>query len=295
MNTTTESQATLASDDDEISLYELWRMLVEGWRWIVGGMVAGVITAVGYLAVTPPQYEAIALVQIGQSGQSGQSRAAPVESPTRVIERIMFPTFRDAMLKKLGWDGGDARGVVYASSLKASIVKATDLVELRVRGLTREEAANSLGATIEYLAVLHKAVVLPLVESQQAELKEISAEAKAIGKVLAELEQATQMQRHLAPRDRFSESILYAQLSATNDTRVRELQRREAQYREWISLTGNAVTAPFAEPSVSDTPAFPKKMQALVLATLGGLFFGVVALVIRRSRKHRWPVKEQSY
>ena len=268
-------------DDDEISLYDIWQMLVEGWRWIFGGTVVGVIVAGGYLAVTPPQYEAMTLVQIGQVGQVGQVGAAPVEAPARVIERVMFPTFKAAMVKKLGWDGdNDARGSVYASTLKANIAKGTDLIELRVRGLTRDEAGSSLNATIEYLAVLHKAVAQPMVESLQAELKEITAEATGTGKVLAELERAAQLQRQLAPRDRFSESILYAQLSATNENRVRELRRRETQYRELISLTGKAVTAAFSEPSVPASPVLPKKAQTLMLAMLGGLLLGVVAAIL---------------
>lgn len=290
MNAPTAQPHPLSAKDDEISLYDLWQVLAEGWRWIVGGIIAGAIAAAGYLAVTPPQYEAMALIQIGQIGQIGalgQLGSAPVESPARVVERIMFPTFTKTMVTKLGWGDDDVRGAVYASSLTAKPVKSTDLVELKTRGLTREDAANSLKATIEYLALLHKTVAQPVMESLEAELKEISAEARETGKVLAELERAAQLQRQLAPRDRFSESILYAQLSATNETRVRELRRRETQYREWISMTGKAATAAFGDPSVPDTPIFPRKMLTLMLAMLGGLLFGVVAVVFRRGWQNR--------
>lgn len=285
---------TSATADDEISLYDLWQTLVAGWRWIVGGMVTGGMVAVGYLSVTPPQYEAMALIQIGQIGQVGQVGTAPVEAPARVVERVMFPTFRGAVVKKLGWDGvNDVRAVVYANSLNVNIAKSADLIELRVRGLTREEAISSLNAAIEYLSDLHKAVSQPMMESLQAELKEITAEAREIGKVLAELERAAQLQRQLAPRDRFSESILYAQLSATNENRLRELRRRETQYREWISQTGKAATAAFTEPSASTAPVSPKKLQTLMFATLGGLFLGVATVMLRRGWKNQRSARNQ--
>jgi uncharacterized protein involved in exopolysaccharide biosynthesis len=196
----------------------------------------------------------------------------------------MFPTFKDAMVKKLGWSG-DPRGAVYASSLKATIAKGSDLIELRVRGLTREDTASSLNATVEHLSHLHRAVAQPAIESLQSELKEISAEAREAGKMMGELERAARLQNQLAPRDRFSESMLFAQLFATNESRIRELRRRESQYREWISLTGKAVTAAFAEPMVSEAPVSPRKAQTLLLGALGGMFFGMVAVLFRHLRR----------
>jgi len=285
---------TSVPEDDEVSLFEIWKILIEGWRLIIAGIAAGLIAAVGYLVVTPPLYEATALVRIGQGwqggqiGQIGQGSATSVEPPARVVERVMFPTFKVAMIKKLGWGEGGKRGEVYAGSLKASIARGTDLIELRVRAMTREEALSSMNATIEHLSGLHKAVMQPVLEGLQADLKEVSAEAMEIGKVLAVLDRAAQQQRNLAPRDRFSESILLAQLAAVNEIRLRELRRREVQYRELISQNERTVTGAFAEPSVPDAPVSPKKSQAVMLAVLSGLLLGVLAVLFRHAvRRNR--------
>ncbi len=42
--------------DDEIDLRDLALMLIEGWYWIIGTVVAAVIVAFAYLAVTSPTY-----------------------------------------------------------------------------------------------------------------------------------------------------------------------------------------------------------------------------------------------
>jgi uncharacterized protein involved in exopolysaccharide biosynthesis len=193
----------------------------------------------------------------------------------------MFPTFKSAVVKKLGWSD-DARGAMYGSSLKASIAKGTDLIELRVKGLSREDAASSLRATIDYLASQHKGVAQPVIESLEAELQEISAEAKEARKTQSELERGARLQVQVAPRDRFSESVLYAQLSANDENRIRELRRKEAQYRQWISFTGKAATEAFAGPSVPEDPVSPRKLQTLMTAALGGLLLGVLVVLLRR-------------
>ncbi|MCK9380274.1 MAG: Wzz/FepE/Etk N-terminal domain-containing protein [Sulfuritalea sp.] len=287
MTPPTEQLQSPLDEDDELSLYDIWQKVVEGWRWIVGGIAAGVIAAAGYLTVTPPQYEAMALVQIGQApgpnGPNGPTGPVLVETPSRVVERIMFPTFKDGMVRKLGWSD-DARGAVYAASLAAKPAKAADLIELKVRGLTREEAASSLAATIEYLAALHKAIAKPAIDNLQADLKAISDELGQAEKALAELKHAAQLQKQLPPHDRFSQSVLYEQLWATGESRAMELRRRETQYRGWISSTGTVATAAFAEPSVPQAPVSPKQMQVMMLGALGGLFLSLAAMMFQR----RW-------
>ncbi|PWW38192.1 LPS O-antigen subunit length determinant protein (WzzB/FepE family) [Chromohalobacter israelensis] len=44
-------------DDDEIDLSQLLNHLIDGWYWIVGCVVAALVLAGAYLAMTTPQYE----------------------------------------------------------------------------------------------------------------------------------------------------------------------------------------------------------------------------------------------
>lgn len=301
--TLSASQSGAVLDDDGIALYDLLQILVDGWGWIVGAVVAGLIAATAFLVVTPPQYEAVALVQVGQVGQVaqigqvgqvgpvGQIGMVPVESLARVVERVAFPTFKDAMLKKLGWADGDVRRGVYLGSINAKVVRGTDLIEVKVRGLTREDARTSLDATIEHLASLHKMVAQPVIEDLQADLLKISAEVKETEKTLVALERSARLQAQVAPRERFSESMLYMQLATSKENHLRELKRREIQYRELTSLTGKSVTAAFAEPSVSG-PVSPRNAQTLLLAILGGLFLGVAAVMLRRGWQN-WSRRSQ--
>jgi uncharacterized protein involved in exopolysaccharide biosynthesis len=83
--------------DDEISLFDLWEKLHDGWRYVVGGMVLGLTGAGTALIVLPPKYEAVAVEQVGQvelPGQPGQAVNVPVELATQVVERMKTPAFQ---------------------------------------------------------------------------------------------------------------------------------------------------------------------------------------------------------
>ncbi|HRD87441.1 MAG TPA: Wzz/FepE/Etk N-terminal domain-containing protein, partial [Accumulibacter sp.] len=58
--------------DGEISLFDLWEKLRDGWYYVVGGTVLGLAGAGTLILQSPPSYEAVAMVQVGQVGQVGQ-------------------------------------------------------------------------------------------------------------------------------------------------------------------------------------------------------------------------------
>ena len=55
--------------EEEISLFDLWDKLREGWRYVAGGTAIGLLGAGLALTLIPPKYEAVAVVQVGQTGQ----------------------------------------------------------------------------------------------------------------------------------------------------------------------------------------------------------------------------------
>jgi len=50
------------AQDDEISLFDLWQKLKDGWRYVFGGTVLGVAGASSVLMFLPPKYEATAII-----------------------------------------------------------------------------------------------------------------------------------------------------------------------------------------------------------------------------------------
>ncbi len=58
--------------EDEVSLFDLWETLREGWKSVAGGAALGLSGAAVSIILLAPKYEAVAVVQVGQVGQVGQ-------------------------------------------------------------------------------------------------------------------------------------------------------------------------------------------------------------------------------
>ena len=54
--------------EDEINLFDLLDKLRSGWRYVAGGALIGLLGAGLAIAVIPPVYEAVAVIQVGQVG-----------------------------------------------------------------------------------------------------------------------------------------------------------------------------------------------------------------------------------
>ena len=59
-------------EDDETSLFDLWRRLREGWKVVLGMTALGIAAALSAIFMIPPKYEAVAVVQVGVVGQISQ-------------------------------------------------------------------------------------------------------------------------------------------------------------------------------------------------------------------------------
>lgn len=284
MTATAKSSGAQPPEDNEISLYELWQILIDGWRWIGGGALLGLIGAAGYLGVTPPQFEAAALVQIAQA-----------ELPARAIERVKLAGFQDTVLKTLGWSQ-DSRSVLYRSSLKVVLGKSTDLIDLKVRAFSREDAERAIKATIEHLAAVHQEITRSTTrsaaEKARGEMAGISAEIGEVEFFLSKLDRLTKE----IPASSHLETLTALSMVDAQKSRLRRLRDQEAAVKEQLlpsrpsaptATLAAAETAAIERPSVSEEPVFPRWKQTLVLATLGGLFLGVMAAVWRHGWQNR--------
>lgn len=117
-------------EEDEISLFELLKKLKNGWRYVVGGVVVGVIGAVGTIASISEKYEAVALLQ------TGKVAGAVIEEAPTMVERLRSSSFLLDLAHGINdqdWvnqinNGGGA------NVLSAIVPKSTpSLIEVRVR------------------------------------------------------------------------------------------------------------------------------------------------------------------
>jgi len=280
--------------DDEISLFDLWEKLRNGWRYVVGGGVIGLAGAGAALMVLPPKYEAVAVVQIAQVGQVsyaqlGQVMQIPslnVEPAAQVIERMKTPAFQTTVAQTLGnrgWiDDLQHSANATAKYISLQLIKGTlaqgasSLIEVKANASNPEDAMNIADASVKELAKRHSELAKPILEKMYSELK--LAKEKLIS-AEKELESINKLVANAGVKD-----DRFTQLSLMTGLRVQKESELFAQRQAIVALE-TALSAPATQPTkaieavfVTDKPVSPKKTLLLALGLIGGLLAGVVAV-----------------
>jgi len=255
--------------DDEISLADILAFLQDTWKTIVGVGIAGGLASGGFLALTPPQYEAEAMIEMAQirvSGPNGGSVMNPIEAPALLIERLKNPTaYTPEAIQACAAGETLFDGESMAKLVKASILKNVTLVaELKVRRSTPALAEQCAKGLFDMVSRQQAALVKPQQEEMRATLAGLQTRFGENQSYVAKAEKTgLSGMVHLTRRD---ESMYLIQ-------QIDELQRalaRDAQAR--------LVSPVYASPQ----QVFPKRSLTLMLGLMGGLMLGLLFTLGRR-------------
>jgi len=286
-------------EEDEISLFELFEKLREGWRYVVGGGIVGVLIAVTAIFVFPNRYEAVAIVQVGQvggqagqtwqpvqAGQAGQYVGVPVEPATQAIERMKSAAFQKGVSESMKGDSG----VISAQLIKSTAAQGPSaLIELKAISRSPEAATKTVEVSVQELAKRHAEISKPSVDRLIAEadlaqekLKQAEVELEGLNKLSASAG---------IKDDRFTQLSLITSLRLQKEAEIFSQRQMvinlKAAMNPPTTESAKAIEAVF----VSDQPVSPKKGLLLVLGLVGGLLAGIMWVFVsgawRQAREHQ--------
>lgn len=274
MNTQTPMNAP--QGDDEISLWDIVYFLKDGSRWLVGGLVFGLLGALGYVLVSPAQYEATAIVQPATVGMpttttTTTTKGVEVESVAQTLERLKLPTFYDeAMLKACQAPSQQA----LSGGVKASQVKGNSLIQVSYRARSVAVAEACVNAVVATLARSQAEIAAPIIKTLEEQLS-LSRQRLADEKAF----QAQAEKRVSGSAD--GSLLMLKALSKRED--IIQLQRQLVDQSVQLSVP---ITQPvrLLEPIYApERPVAPKKLPVLAGGLFGGLVLGGLAFFVRRS------------
>jgi hypothetical protein len=265
--------------DDEISLLDLFDILLKRWYWVVGlGAVSAVIAFVACLSI-PSQYQASTLLQIGRLGglpsSSSSSSSSDIESPQALVERINTGGFA----QRLASEGpGD-------TATKASIAKNTKLIRLETQGPSPERARQGLERAISLIQTDHRTIADPIERTLTKTITRYKTELDAVLQASTRLSQ--QAQQSGSSKGDSLTLLIFSQAQEQLNGRRIDLQEKisnaESNLQEQAAF-GTMPVTPFYAGSYA---VYPKTTLVALVALLAGAFAGVIIIFILNAYEAR--------
>lgn len=257
-------QSLNQSLEDEISLKDIIDFLVESWKAILATGVLGVLAAGTYIVVTPNKYEATALIQMAKNANSNPLESN-IEEPDVLIVRMKFPSSYDqAAISACGYEGKPNAAESLASMTKFSVSKKTQLVNLTVNGLSREQAIQCADSILRLIKESQKTIGEPLINEAKVKLVKYS-------------QRLQDAQSFMAKAQKLDLSISATYLFTRDE--VRYLNDKIAQLNDFINsalIRETKLVTPIYSP---DNKVSPRSTISLIAGLACGLFLGLVLMM----------------
>lgn len=276
---------TSSNEGEELNVWELLDHIKVGWRWIAGGAVAGLVGAVGFVMVVPPQYEASAVIQtatVGSAAAGSSTKGAEVEPVAQTLERMKLATFyTNDLLNACDVKSLSNPRQALSNAIKPTLVKGNSLIQVSYRAKSVEVAEACLAAVLDQLAKTQEAIAAPIIKTLREQYNLTKAqldEAERFQRVIEKRAMA------LDPSDtKFSQSMLMLNAALSKREEISKLRKlfidQGVQLSEPLTQGAKLLEPIYA----SDRAIFPKKTLTVVGGLVGGFFAGLLALYVNRS------------
>lgn len=258
--------------EDEISLNDIIDFFLWSWKTILCIGLLGLLGSVGFLVVTPNQYEAIAQIQMAQISTNNNDTnplGVNVEDPDLLMARLNLPSTYSAIeIKACGLEGQKMPAESLVFMLRSSAVKGVDtIVELKIRMESREQAVVCARALFENIRESQNQIIKPYIEEAKSLLTKYQARLK-------------EAQELVTRADKSGAAISAAYLA--NRDEVKFLTDESIRLNTFV-IAGDARQAKLVSPIyASEAAVFPKKKNALMVGLLAGLFLGLLLVIVRK-------------
>lgn len=257
----TTSPSATSYPDDEISLLELWQVLVRRKLWIVATLIVCIAAGAGYAFLKAPVYEASVKIRIGQVavGQAGLFEPAE-ELAARIIARY-------------GEDVADGVKRERPFLKRASPQKGlTTTVDLVAEGDTPQDAAALLEKITDEVRKAHEATFERNVKFLTERLNNLEIQRTLLQQQYVD---ASALFEQLKQRDAVQAALIMQERGRLTSTII-GLDGEKPALVQRLSPPQTLPTELLGEITAPTKPAAPKKGLVLALAGVLGLMGGVL-------------------
>ncbi len=255
------------------SLSNVWRAVTLFRYWVLASTGIVTVMSIAIALNVPAQWQATALVQIGQVGRAdrldqsaqNQSNTPLVETPGALISRVMHPSFLVGLKAYFSLHSiklTENEVLLLKKTLKAVQTKNADLIEIRLRAYSPELAREYARSSIEYLRDVQNAsysVGVSRLRAQQASVVKNIQQARA---------QIEALDKRLYGKRGGDDLMLTGMLLKSKNNELQELEERELILEEMLDATRTFPTRIIGDVYVNENPVFPNVPLIAVIVLL---------------------------
>jgi hypothetical protein len=272
--------------EDEISIIDILRFFIDGWKAMLSFTVIGALLGIGYVAIETPQYKATAIIV------PAFVNGTQVETLVDLRRKLKIPTYYSSeTYKACGLEDAVTNGSALAETLVPTLKKDEALDQIEFISKSNDTNTNCLNSVLEDIRIDHANLAEPIIKASSAKLnglKQRLFEASA----LRDLYNDRILNMSLVNLNNFPAGILFYKSAMTEaDTNVANLTNQ-------INDLTTSFTEPHTQPTkfvksifTSNIQIDSKKMMKVMAAIFIGLFFSIIYLV---GKKYSAKLKEIS-
>ncbi|MFC4518876.1 Wzz/FepE/Etk N-terminal domain-containing protein [Cupriavidus pinatubonensis] len=259
---------------------------------IICAGVVGAGIGLGLTFVIPKQWEATAILQVGQIA-SENATPTQIETTARAVERLKLEQFEDRVIVALGLplEAGESRSAdLIRNSSKILLLRNADLIQISTRGNSPDEAKRFAQAYCEELINAHAALAKPSLDKLKADLADVQSSLATEESRRTQLSTLLNASNRAGVVGKFSENVLLNDIVSDNDKQLRQLRLHKNSVEEKLSPERTFNTRILGVVDVTRRAVYPKKVIFAIAGLMVGLF---LALVIGLWRDRQASLREE--
>ena len=282
VSTQQKVQATENESTDEFDLLDLVNFIRRNFIYLLGGMLLGLALALILAFLLPKQYQANALVRVGEIG-SVNATGTIIEPSLQVVGRIKSQSFQDDVLQALNISvefDDDVLVKQFRKNLNVKLEKS-ELISLSLKALSRAEAIKNMQEVVNQLNKSHIRMSRPTVSRLELELVSVNDELKLADKDMKQLSKTLEIQSEKITDMKFSQSVLLNSLRISKEQEYRNFRDSKRMLEERLSPERTFPTHVLGRIEVSKKPVYPNYSIFVGVGLLLGLFAGLLYILAR--------------
>ena len=265
-----------------------WRHAVVALWWLpVAGLVAGAILGVLYSFGGGTNYQATALISLGQPTSPGGVLVNGFGTNPRAVQQIVSSAAAQeqaaarADMRASALRGNVSIAQVGAAAAGATAARSTPLISLTVTGThptTTAGAANALASIV--VDQTTAAYVGVKIRTFQTTLSHVNTQITAVNKLLAVVTAAEKAAQHL---DALSQLVVVSQ-EDNAETRLGNLIAQQETLQQQLAFATQVESAKVIEPARALKASAHSRNTSLAIGALIGLILGAIAAIVADAR-----------